>query len=373
MDGHLVMCQGSTGTGRTEPVSGNGIALGELADRVDGRLEGDREILIFEAASIDRARQGQITLADDTRLAERLRASEASAVVVPTGFGPTTQPQIVVTNVHEAFAKIVACFRPVTATAQPSVSPQSQIAATARVGSATAVGPFSTIGEDVEIGHHCTIHSGVQIASGCRLGNYVTLFPNVVLYENSRVGCRSTIHAGAVIGAYGFGYQVVDGRHQRGAQLGYVEIGEDVEIGAGTTIDRGSYDPTVIGDGTKIDDQVMVGHNCRLGKHNLVCSQAGIAGSCTTGDYVVMAGQVGLADHLTIGDRAVLGAKAGVMNDVPADSVYVGAPATPEREQWRMWGHVRQLPEIRKQIKQLLRRLDRLDREACGPGKPDAA
>ena len=115
-----------------------------------------------------------------------------------------------------------------------------------------------------------------------------------------------------------------------------------MEIGAGTTIDRGTYDATVIGDGTKIDNQVMIGHNCRMGKHNLICSQVGIAGSCTTGDYVVMAGQVGLSDHLHIGNRAILGAKAGLMNDVPDGAVFIGVPATPERDQWRMWGHVRQ-------------------------------
>jgi len=167
------------------------------------------------------------------------------------------------------------------------------------------------------------------------------------------IGNRVTIHAGVVLGAYGFGYETVDGQHRLSAQLGYVVVGDDVEIGAGTTIDRGTYGPTSIGEGTKIDNLVMIGHNCRIGRHNLLCSQVGIAGSATTGDYVVMAGQVGLRDHIDVGDRAVLGAKCGVMNHVPADSVYFGYPATADREQLLKQAALSKLPEMRKQFKAL--------------------
>ncbi len=209
--------------------------------------------------------------------------------------------------------------------------------------------------------------------AGCRIGEGVILFPNVVLYPGTVVGARCTIHAGAIIGGYGFGYQTVEGAHRRGAQLGNVEIGCDVEIGAGTTIDRGTYDATTIGDGTKIDNQVMIAHNCQIGKHNLICSQVGIAGSCKTGDYVVMAGQVGLSDHLNIGHRAILGAKAGLMNDVPDDAVFIGIPATPERDQWRMWGHVRQLPNLRRQLKKLQQQLEEATRAGSTVSQQDAA
>ena len=153
--------------------------------------------------------------------------------------------------------------------------------------------------------------------AGSQIGQDVTIFPNAVLYEDTVVGPRCVIHANAVLGAYGFGYGFADGRHVLSAQLGNVVLGADVEIGAGTTIDRGTYGPTVIGEGTKIDDLVMVAHNCRIGRHNMLCSQVGIAGSTTTGDYVVMAGQVGVRDHVHIGTGAVLGAMAGVTNDVP--------------------------------------------------------
>jgi UDP-3-O-[3-hydroxymyristoyl] glucosamine N-acyltransferase len=163
-----------------------------------------------------------------------------------------------------------------------------------------------------------------------------------------------------VLGAFGFGYDQVAGRHQLTAQLGNVIIGTDVEIGAGTTIDRGTYGPTVIGDGTKIDDQVMIAHNCRLGRHNMLCSQVGIAGSSTTGDYVVLAGQVGVRDHVHIGTAAIVGAKGGIVNDVPDGSRYIGVPATPEREQKLRLAAVSKLPEMRHQLKALERTVKKL-------------
>ena len=150
--------------------------------------------------------------------------------------------------------------------------------------------------------------------------------PGVVLYENTIVGDRTIINGNAVIGAYGFGYTHVAGRHVLSAQLGYVRIGCDVEIGAGTTVDRGTYGATSIGDGTKIDNQVQIAHNCRIGRHNLICAQVGIAGSTSTGDYVVMGGQAGLRDHVHIGTGARLSAMAGITNDVPEGAVDVGHP-----------------------------------------------
>ncbi len=192
-----------------------------------------------------------------------------------------------------------------------------------------------------------------------------------MLYENTVVGPRCLIHAGAVLGAYGFGYELVDGRHQLSAQLGNVELGPDVEIGAGTTIDRGTYGATVVGEGTKIDNLVMIAHNCRIGRHNMLCSQVGIAGSTTTGDYVVMAGQVGVRDHVHVGKGAVLGAMAGVINNVPDGSRMIGIPATPEREQKIKQAVMTRLPEMRQQLKRLQAAVAKLLAERGAPGLPD--
>jgi UDP-3-O-[3-hydroxymyristoyl] glucosamine N-acyltransferase len=225
----------------------------------------------------------------------------------------------------------------------------------------------------VTIGDGSTIHSGVHIMAGCRIGRDVTIFPGAVLYENTEVGDRTIIHAAAVLGAYGFGYDLVEGRHKLSAQLGNVVVGADVEIGAGTTIDRGTYGPTVIGDGTKIDDQVMIAHNCRLGKHNMLCSQVGVAGSSSTGDYVVLAGQVGVRDHVHIGSRSVVGAKGGIVNDVPENSRYIGIPATPEREQKLQLASLFKLPEMRRQFKALQQTVDKLAAQIAAMEQSDVA
>jgi UDP-3-O-[3-hydroxymyristoyl] glucosamine N-acyltransferase len=199
------------------------------------------------------------------------------------------------------------------------------------------------------------------------------IFPNAVLYENTVVGQRCIIHAGAVLGAYGFGYRMAGGGYALSAQLGWVEIADDVEIGAGTTIDRGTYGPTVIGVGTKIDNLVMIAHNVRLGRHNMICSQVGVAGSTTTGDWVVMAGQVGVRDHVHIGDKAVLGARSGVSCDIEAGRTVLGEPAIDLRDRKLQLATITKLPEMRKELKSLAARLESLERAHPTAPAADAA
>jgi UDP-3-O-[3-hydroxymyristoyl] glucosamine N-acyltransferase len=199
--------------------------------------------------------------------------------------------------------------------------------------------------------------------AGCVIGRGTTIFPNVVLYEDTLVGERVILHSGAVIGAYGFGYKQVDGSHRISAQLGYVVLGNDVEIGACATVDRGTYGATTIGDGTKIDNLVQVAHNCRLGKHNLICGQVGIAGSTTTGDYVVMAGQVGVRDHVHIGQGAVLCSMAGVSNNVPDGEIMLGQPATSLRRQKLQMAAIAKLPEMRREFRHLQQQLIGLQKQ----------
>jgi UDP-3-O-[3-hydroxymyristoyl] glucosamine N-acyltransferase len=329
------------------------LALGDVANLVGGELHGDAAIPITGAAIIRDAIAGDVTLADSEQAAKALANCQAAAVLVPPDLQPEGVPFISVPNVHQSFARIVEQFQPPASDQACGVSAAAHVSKSAKIGQNVIVYPTATIGDEVTIGDGSVIYPGVHILPGCRIGSDTKLFPNVVLYENTIVGDRVIIHAGAVLGAFGFGYSTVNGKHQLSAQLGYVVVEDDVEIGAATTIDRGTYGPTTIGEGTKIDNQVMIAHNCRIGRHNLLCSQVGIAGSCTTGDYVVMAGQVGLRDHINIGDRATLGAKAGVMNDVPGGSVYFGIPATADRDQSHMLVAQRKLPEMRKEFKAL--------------------
>ena len=338
--------------------------LAELATLVGGQTVGDGQLTITGAAVLRDAESGHVSLIDQAEKSHLLENSRAVAVVVPRGFVPEGKSAVQVDDVHQAFAAIVSYFNPPRRQARIGVSPQATIDPSARLGENVDVHPFATIGADVTVGDGATIHSGVHIMAGSQIGEGTAIFPNAVLYENTIVGPRCLIHANAVLGAYGFGYGFVEGRHVLSAQLGNVVLGADVEVGAGTTIDRGTYGPTSVGDGTKIDDLVMVAHNCRIGRHNMLCSQVGVAGSTTTGDYVTMAGQVGVRDHVHIGDRAVLGAMAGVTNDVPNGARMIGIPATPEREQKIKQAAFSKLPEMRRQLKKLQRTVDVMQAEA---------
>lgn len=348
------------------------ITLGMLAEMVGGQVVGDAATVIRGAAVLREVTRGEITFIDQAERAKQLAATEAVAAVVPetmawdkNGVGDDpARCAIRVKDVHAAFAKIVSYFRPPRIKASIGISPQAIIARSARLGKNVNVYPGVTIGDDCLVGDDTTILPGAQILPGCTLGSAVLIGPGAALYENTVVGDRSIIHGGAIIGAHGFGYSQVGGKHVLAAQLGYVRIGSDVEIGAGSTIDRGTYGATTIGDGTKIDNLVQIAHNCQIGKHNLICSQVGIAGSTTTGDYVVMGGQAGIRDHVHIGSRAILSAMAGITNSVPDGTVMLGVPATPEREQKLKLAAVAKLPEMRKEFKVMRRAIADLEKAA---------
>jgi UDP-3-O-[3-hydroxymyristoyl] glucosamine N-acyltransferase len=345
--------------------------LADIARLVDGTIVGDAAIPVSGVAVLADAHAGDITLVDTAERAARLGTVQAAAAIVPRGVVCAKLPTIEVDDIHAAFARLIVLFRPTRATTARGISATAHISERAHIGKNVAIHGGVTIGEDVEIGDDTTIYAGVHIMAGCKIGAAVTIYPNVVLYDDTIVGARSIIHSGVVIGAQGFGYKLVAGRHQLASQFGWVELGPDVEVGAGSTIDRGTYGPTVIGEGTKIDNLVQVAHNCRIGKHNLLCSQVGIAGSTTTGDYVVMAGQVGVRDHVHIGRGAILGAMAGITADVPEGAKMLGAPATPERDQKLIQGTIAKLPELRRQIKALQAAVDALQ-GGKEPGKKAA-
>lgn len=334
--------------------------LGEISRLVQGQLYGDPGIVIHGTAIIRDAQAGQLTLADSDKAAGKLIECGAAAVLVRKGTDVGSMARIEVADVAASFAMVTELFRPRLKESHRGVSSQAYVDPSAQLGRDVTIFPGAYIGAQVILGSGVTIYPGVCVMAGSSIGDHTTVYPNVVLYEGTEIGKHVIIHASAVLGAYGFGYNSNTGRHLLSAQSGYVRVEDHVEIGAGATIDRGTYGPTVIGEGTKIDNQVMIAHNCRIGRHNLLCSQVGIAGSCTTGDYVVMAGQVGIGDHLQIGNKTILGAKAGVMNDVPGDSIYVGIPATPHREQMQKQAAWSKLPEMRKEFKALKTEVEQL-------------
>ena len=347
--------------------------LHQLAQLVGGNLTSAVDPVISGAASIARATSVQITFACTTKHHEQFLASDAAAAIIPKEIETSDKPCIRVENVEVAFAKIASHFKPPIERPNNGISPQAIVSPIASIADDACIHPGAVIMDGVQIGAGSVIFPNVTVMENVCIGENVTVYPNVTIYENTVVGDRSIIHAGAVLGGFGFGYKSDSGQHLLSAQLGNVVLGEDVEIGANSTIDRGTYDSTVIGRGSKLDNLVMIGHNCLVGEHNLLCSQVGIAGSSQTGDYVVMAGQVGVADHLFIGDNSQIGAQAGLMHDVEEGQVIFGSPGKPKREEMRLVASRAKLPEMRKQLKQLLKDVAKLNAEVAASQSEDQA
>ena len=311
---------------------------------------------IARATSLTDAGPSDLTLVDGVKRKKEWQASPAAAAVVPANFPDDPRPLIRVTDPFAAFVQIVLKLRG-DRPDDTGIHPSAVIHPSVKFGANPTVGPNAVVGEGTRIGANARILAGSVVGRFCTLGDDVTLHPRVVLYADCVFGNRVAIHSGAVIGADGFGYRPVNGVHQKVPQLGNVVIEDDVEVGANTTIDRGTFGSTRIGAGTKIDNLVMIAHNCRLGKHNVIVSQVGMGGSCSTGESVTVAGQVGIADHVHLGDNAILGARAGVHTDVPAGAFLLGAPAMPAREfmkvatEWKKAAGVRaDVAKIKKQL-----------------------
>jgi UDP-3-O-[3-hydroxymyristoyl] glucosamine N-acyltransferase len=342
------------------------VPLRQLAELVGGHILGDPEILIRAARSLEHAQPGDITFVENDKHLPLLSHCRASAAVTSSSVTQAGISLIQVADPLVAFMAIVRHFQgrnEQSAMPPAGIDPRAAVHPSVQLGTDASVFPFACIGEGSCVGARCRIYSGAVIGRGCRLGDDVTIYPNAVLYDGTVLGSRVVIHANAVIGADGFGYRLHDGRHVKVPQLGHVEIGDDVEIGACTAIDRGTFEATRVGDGTKIDNLVQIGHNCKIGRHNLLVSQMGIAGSSTTGDYVVIAGQVGITDHVHLGDGVIVGAKAGVTKDVAPGLHMLGAPATPEREQKRILMTLERLPEIRRDLRRIKQHLGLSDED----------
>jgi UDP-3-O-[3-hydroxymyristoyl] glucosamine N-acyltransferase len=347
--------------------------VGELAALVGGEVVGNCNLSVVAARPLADAAAGDITFADHERHFATLVASPAAAAVVRDGVEVPGKALIRVADPLTAFVTIAGHLHPAPATAPHGIDPRACVDPTAEFGPDASVHPFAVVGSGCVVGARCRLHGGAVLGRSCRLGDDVTLHPNVVLYDNTVLGSRVTVHANAVIGADGFGYRFQDGRHVKVPQFGWVEIGDDVEVGACTTIDRGTFGPTRVGRGTKIDNLVMIAHNCQVGRHNILVSQMGMAGSSGTGDYVVIAGQVGVVDHVHIGDRCVIGGQAAVTKDVPAGQRMLGSPATPEREQKRILMSLAGLPELRRAVRRIMQHLGLRDDDLAGRNGSTAA
>jgi len=333
--------------------------IAQLAALIDGEIRGDADCLISGAQSTTDAGADDITFAVDEVKLRDLADSAAGAAILARSLADSpkipslTIPLIFVEDPLTSFCKVMEHFRPLRPRAEFGVSPQAFVDPTATIGAGSNVYPGAYIGADAVIGENCDIHPGVAIGAGCKLGDGCTLYPNAVLYHDVTLGNRVIIHSAAVLGADGFGYQLKQGQFEKIPQLGTVIIEDDVEIGAGTTVDRAMIGATKVGRGTKLDDQVMIGHNCNLGEHNVFASQVGFAGSVSTGSYVMCAGQAGVADHVHLGDGVRLASKAGVHKDLAGGQAYIGQPVQPERDGMRTLMAVQKLPQMAKRVRKM--------------------
>ena len=328
----------------------------EVAARLQGEVLGDGSVILKGFAPADHAKPSDLTFAENEDYFSRAEESAASAILVDGKFASARKVLIRVPNARVAFAKALALFFP-EPVFPAGIHATAIIASTARVDASAHIGPYCVIGENTRIGARSVLQGGNHIGANCQLGEEVNLFPNVTLYARTEIGNRVRVHAGTVIGSDGFGYVLDGGIHRKVPQIGNVIIGDDVEIGANVTIDRGALGPTVIGRGTKIDNLVQVAHNVEVGEHCLLVAQVGIAGSTKLGNYVVLAGQVGLAGHLKIGNQVTVAAQAGVMNNIPDGEKWFGAPAQPDRQVKREFIAIRRLPELLKRVSELEKRL----------------
>jgi len=333
----------------------------DIARIVGGSLSGNPEQMVTGLAGIREAAHGDISFLASPKYLSAVKTTRASVLIVQREMEIAFDGTLIrVEDPSEAFARLVEQVAPQPVTYPPVIHPTAVIAASAKLGRNVSIQPHAVVEDGVIIGDRTVVGAGSYIGHECRLGADCLIYPLVSLRERTVLGDRVILHGGVVLGADGFGFEPVNGIHKKVPQVGHVEIGDDVEIGASTAIDRGRFGRTRVGNGTKIDNLVQIAHNCVIGEHCIICGLVGIAGSVIIGHHVTIAGQVGIAGHLTIGDKSIIMAQAGVTKDVPAGSVMLGAPAVPHKEFKRVNAAVQRLPDTLAKIHELEEQLAEL-------------
>jgi UDP-3-O-[3-hydroxymyristoyl] glucosamine N-acyltransferase len=331
--------------------------LQELASLSGGELTGDPSLQITGAASLVEAAPGEISFFANRKYVGLLRKTRASAVFIPADFAESITPaQIRVSNPTKAFEQVVLKFAPTPITFAPGFHPSAVVEASAQLGDRVSIGPLAVIEAGAKIGDDTIIGAGSYVGHETVIGSACHIYPHVTIRERSRIGSHVIIHSGAVIGADGFGFEMVDGRHQKIQQLGIVQIDDDVEIGANTTVDRARFGRTWIQEGVKIDNLVQIAHNVVIGKHSVIVAQAGISGSTRVGERVTMAGQVGIVGHVEIGDGTIIAAQSGVSKSLPG-GVWFGYPAVPFAQAKDQIAWIHRLGKLFARVKEIEKKL----------------
>ncbi len=346
---------------------------GDLAGRLGARLDGTGDVAITGVAGIETASVGDLTFLANPKYIPYLKSTSASAIIVPPAgdkFRYTSNDvrDGVVLLIHDnpyfAFLQALTLYHPPPPPPAPGIDPTATIGKRVSLADGVHVGPHCTIEDDVTIGDGTLILANSFVGTDSVIGSECTIGPLVTILHGSTLGNRVRLHPGTVIGSDGFGYAPKDGHHHKIPQVGGVTIGDDVEIGAGCTIDRATMGQTLIGRGTKIDNLVQIAHNVQIGEDCIIVSQVGISGSTRLGNRVTVAGQVGIIGHLTIGDDVIIAAQSGVAKDIPDGAFYFGSPAVDARRQKRILAAVNSLPNTLKTIRQLEKRIAELEQQS---------
>jgi UDP-3-O-[3-hydroxymyristoyl] glucosamine N-acyltransferase len=334
----------------------------DIAGLLGAALEGNPDHEITGANALELATESEIAFVESAQAQKLADASRAGCLIVPVDAPANGRTQIRVAKPRNAFARILRTLYP-PARPQPGVHRTAVVAESALLGEAVSIGAYCVIGENVRIGARCVILGGVSIGDGSTLGDDCRLYSSVAIYHGVSIGNRVTLHSGSVIGSDGFGYALEGGRFEKFPQLGAVEIGDDVEIGANSCVDRAALGATVIGEGTKLDNLVHIGHNCRLGRHVVIAAQTGLSGGVVVEDYVVMGGQVGIGEKARLGKQAVIGGQCGILpfrKIRPGETVW-GTPSRPHKEYLEKLALIGRLPKIVEEFEALRQRVDELE------------
>ena len=347
------------------------LTIAQLAKRLDAELwhglparEDTAKMAVPRISAVgpvETADESEVTFVSDDKHKASLEGSRAGAVIVTERLDGLDKPQLIVKNVNAALIEALNIFTPKLKAVTAGIDPTAKLAQNVKLSEGVSVGAGVVIEDGVEIGPNSVIASGCKIGENSKLGKNCRLDSNVVIHHNCRLGNNVVIQANSTVGSTGFGYSFIDGSHRLIPHNGGVVIEDFVEIGANCCIDRAKFGNTIIGAGTKIDNLVQIAHNVEIGKCCLIVSQTGISGSCKLGDGVVLGGQVGLKDNIEIGDGAMIGAQSGLSHSIAAGQQFMGSPAIEKRESFRIFGLMRRLPKMAKLLKQLIKRVEKLE------------
>ena len=332
------------------------LTAASIAAAVGGTLTGDHTTSITAVAPLDRARAHHVTFLASAKYAPLLAMADAGVLLVTAALADTpgrARARVVVANPYDAMLSLLAALYP-SARQLPGIHASAVVGRGATLGDGVSIAPFAVVGEGARLGARVRLHSHVVVGAGVEIGDDCELFEGVTCYPGTTLAARVRVHAGVRLGSDGFGYVFRHGSHEKIPHVGRCVVESDVEIGANSTIDRGSIDDTVIGAGTKIDNLVQIGHNVRIGRLCLIMSQVGIAGSVRVEDGAILAGQVGVSGHHTIGAGARLAAQAGVFGDIPAGETWSGYPARPHRDALRAQAALFKLPSLIRALERLV-------------------